>query len=140
MNLLNKILKALYVALANTIIYSFLLLPLSLWINAIDFLASQYNKKKVIQRYLASEMKVLSWLTLFFNSLIFLSYIFGILLIISLFFKDMSFDEIKGKFVFLFLISYFAPIILSFIKEIISLQLLTYFKLENIENNTSPNE
>jgi len=85
-------------------------------------------------------MKVLSWLSLFFNILIFFSYILGISLMFSLFFKGFSTDEIWNKFFFILIVSYFSPILLSFFKEMISLKLLTYFKLENIDNNTKEKE
>ena len=140
MNLVKKISKALYISFIGIVIYTIFILPLKIWLNSVDFLSNQYDEKDFIKRFLLSEMKVLSWLSLLFNILIFFSYILGISLMLSLFFKGFSIDEIWSKFVFVLVTSYFAPILLSFFKEIISLKLLTYFKLENIDSNTKEKE
>ena len=136
MNLLKKISKAFYISFIGIVIYSIFILPLKIWLNSVDYLSNQYDEKDFIKRFSLSEMKVLSWLSLLFNILIFFSYILGISLMLSLFFKGFSIDEIWSKFVFVLVTSYFSPILLSFFKEIISLKLLTYFKLENIDSNT----
>lgn len=140
MDLIKKVAKALYVSFVGTIIFTIFVLPLAIWLNSIDFLSNQYDEKYLTKRFSSSEMKVLSWLTLFFNSLIFISYILGVGLMVSLFFKGFSTDEIRNKLIFVLVISYFSPILLSFFKEMISLKLLTYFKLENIEGNTKRKE
>lgn len=136
MNFIKKVLTALYMSFSGIIVFSVLILPFKIWLSSLDFLVNQYNEKNYIKRFSSSEMKVLSWITLFLNCLIFLSYILGIGLIISLFFKGFAADEIWGKSVFILFASYFSSIFFSFFKELISLKLLTYFKLENIENET----
>ena len=140
MNVIKKIAQAFYISIVGIFIYTIIILPLKIWLNSVDFLSSQYEEKTVIKRFLLSEMKVLSWLTLFFNILIFFSYLIGISLIISLLFKGFSKEEIASKFIFVFITSYFSPILLSFFKEMISLKLLTYFKLESIDSNTKEKE
>ncbi len=133
----KKLLKALYTALFGLTFYSLVSLPLNIWLSSAEYLSLQYDEKNLTRRFASSEMKVLGWLGLFFNSLIFLSYILGVLLIISLFFKNFPAEEIMGKMFFVGMVSYFSPIALSFFKEMISLRLLMYFKLENIEENTA---
>jgi len=133
-------LQALFTSLFGLAFYTLISLPLNIWLGATEYLARQYDPKNLNRRFASSEMKVLAWLGLFFNSLIFLSYPLGISLIISLFFKGFPPGEIIGKFIFVLLTAYFMPIILSFFKEMISLRMLIYFKLENIDENTRTEE
>ncbi len=133
MKTLVQIMKAVYVSFIGIFVYTFVIFPLKIWLSSVDFLKNQYDQGDIILRFSLSEMKVLSWISLFFNIVIFLSYLIGIGLIFSLFFKDFSEEELWGKFIFVFIVSYFSPILLSFVKEMISLRLLTYFKLENLD-------
>lgn len=108
-------------------------LPWTIWMTNVNFLERLYGKNGVEKEYLNSEIKVLSWLNLFLSGIILLSYPIGIGLIISLFFKGYYWENIFGKLFFLSIITYFSPLVISFIKEITSLSLLKYFRLESIE-------
>jgi len=108
-------------------------LPWTIWMANVNFLEKLYGKFGVEQDYLNSELKVFSWLNLFLSSIIFLTYPIGIGLIISLFFKGFNWENIFGKLFFLSIVTYFSPLVTSFIKEKISLNLLKYFRVESIE-------
>lgn len=131
-NLFN-FLKALAVAISTLFIFSLILLPWRVWSDSFHFLSKLSNDQGFIKKYLHSELKVFSWVTLFITCLIFLMYPTGLILIISLFFKGFQFGVIIGKMFFLFMVTYFGPILLTFIKELFSLTLLKYFKLESLD-------
>lgn len=136
MTFFTKIIQAIYLSNLCLISYSMFVLPLKIWLSSLEFLNNQCKEGNAIRRYSASEMKVLSWIPLFLNSLIFLAYLIGLGLIISLFFKGFTPNKIWNKFLIILITSYFSPIMLSLLKELVSIRLLTYFKLEEIADNT----
>ena len=126
------ILKALYIALKTIFIFSIFLLPWRIWWDNTKFLTRTYENKNFENKYLNSELKIINWISLFMSGVIFLMYPSGIILIISLFFKGFTLGSIFGKMFFLFMITYFGPMLLELIKEIFSISLLKFFKLESI--------
>lgn len=114
--------------------YSILLLPLKIWLDSYKYLQHLFKQDNYIKQFLNSEIKVFSWIPLFLNCLIFLMYPLGITLIISLFFKGFTFDYLKSKLIFLIFVSYFGPLLLALVKEMMNIMLLKYFKIENIED------
>ncbi len=128
-----NLLKATYVSLKIIFIFSIFLLPWRIWWDNAQFLVKTYENKHFENKYLNSELKIMSWINLFLSGLIFLMYPIGIMLVISLFFKGFVFHNILRKMFFLAIFSYFSPLIWSLIKEMFSLSLLKFFKMENIE-------
>ena len=128
-----NLLKAACVSLKTIFIFSIFLLPWRIWWDNAQFLVKTYENKHFENKYLNSELKIMSWINLFLSGLIFLMYPIGVLLIISLFFKGFAYHNILGKMFFLAIVSYFGPLLLALIKEFFSLSLLKYFKMENIE-------
>lgn len=132
---LFKFFKALFVSIRMVILMTFFRLPWFIWYDNMNILERIYSKSGSEKQYLKSELKVFSWLSLFLSGIIFLSYPIGIGLIISLFFKGFNWENIFGKLFFLSTVTYFSPVIFSFIKEVLSLSLLKYFRIESIEEN-----
>lgn len=132
-NIFLKFFKALFVSIRMVFIMTIFRLPWSIWIENMGLLEGIYSKPGTEKHYLKSELKVFSWLHLFLSGIIFLTYPIGIGLIISLFFKGFSWENIFGKLFFLTVLTYFSPVILSFIKESVSLRLLKYFRIESID-------
>lgn len=128
-----KIYKALIISVRMVFLMTCLRLPLTIWMVNVNFLERLYGKFGVEKDYLNSELKIFSWLNLFLSGIIFLTYPIGLGLIISLFFKGFNWENIFGKLFFLSIATYFSPLVLSFIKEVISLSLLKYFRIESIE-------
>ncbi len=138
-SLLFNFFKAFYIALMTLIPFSIIKMPWKVWHDSYKYLATLYDRKNFENKFLNSELKMISWITLFLTCLIFIMYPIGISLITSLFFKGIEWSAILDKMVFLFFVTYFGPLLLTLFKEILSLALLKYFKLESIDENTKGN-
>lgn len=135
-NVLKQVAKALYVLVYMTVIYLLFVLPWTVWSHSLKRLASYFDEGDTIERFNASEIKLITFIIFLFDALIFSSYLVGVVLIISLVIKAFFGMAILSKTVFVFLVSYFSPLLLSLLKETLSLFVIIYFKLEGIEENT----
>lgn len=135
----NAIVSSLFLVILNIFI-----MPFNIWLGATERL-SNLRESGIISEMRKTELIVLSWLKLLFDSIIFLVYILAPILIIIEIVIALSSPYMPsfGIMVFGILSSlvtiYFSTIILSFIKEIISIVLIQVTKTERIEENTRKN-
>ncbi len=136
MNKLQEFVAAMLTAFRILFWMSLVMMPLQVWRDSYNYLLQLSHKDHFIQKFMHSELKVISWINLLLSSLIFLMYPIGIGLMISLFFKGFDRDNIMNKMSFLFMVSYFGPVVLALLREAVTLTLLRYFKLEQIADNS----
>lgn len=133
----NAVVSSLFLVILNVFV-----MPFNIWLGATERL-NNLRESGIISEMRKTELIVLSWLKLLFDSIIFLVYILAPIIIIIQIIIALSspFMRETGGAVFGIILSslvgiYFSPIILSFIKEIISIALIQVTKIEKIEENT----
>jgi len=136
-NIINALVSALFLIFINLFV-----MPYNIWVGAAKRL-STLRELGLSSQMQKTEFVVFNWLKLLFDSLIFLVYviaplIFIIGIIVSL--SDPYMRSAGGFFVLrniVFLVmSYFLPLFLSLIKELLSIALVQVMKIEQIEENT----
>jgi len=116
------------------IVAAIFILPWSIWIGATVRMGKLFEEGGIILNLRKSEAIVVNWLKYFFDGLIFMSYVVGIVItLIGLVFGEW---KIQGAFLVL-AVSYILPLGLGLIKEfLLVLPFGKYVKLEEIADNT----
>lgn len=124
-NFSNLLKSALIHFLYNFFVYYLFVLPFDLWKKAISRLADQREKGALRMSEIKTQWPFLSFLKVFliefmFDGVILISYILGPILAIVLWISSESFTTFIGCIV----MSYYAPIFLSLLRDVFILSLL----------------
>ena len=109
------------------------IIPVTIWKGAQERL-NILGQDSINNSFRKTEMIVFNWFKTLFDSLIFLSWPIMIIVAISVGASTYRGGE---KVLPILILGYFTPIILSFLKESISIGLIMVLKVEQIERNTS---
>ena len=110
------------------------LIPFNIWRGSMERL-SALKGSGILEELRSTELMVFNWFKYLFDSLIFLSYLLvpiSVIVVANAIHSRYMGAVIVGTIVY----TYFSPILLSFIKELISLALIQTLKIEKIEENT----
>ncbi len=128
----KRFLNALLAFLVVNILAGLFILPWSVWVATTVRLGKLFEGHGIMISLRKSEAVVLNWLRMFFDGLIFISYVVGFLIALY-----GLFDDGFLTFFTVILISYIAPFVLSLVKEVlVVLPFGKYLKLEEIAENT----
>tara|TARA_Y100000746_G_scaffold231858_1_gene246850 strand:- start:759 stop:1148 length:390 start_codon:yes stop_codon:yes gene_type:complete len=121
----NAILKGLFV----DIIFNYLKLPLKIVGSSVSKINSSDGSN-------SSEFVVLVWFKNFLDAIIVLFYPIAVIYIIWMYFElgDYFYYE---DFIYSVIATYFGPISIGFVKEILSIAIVKITKIEQIEKNTN---
>ncbi len=132
---MDDLIQALKASLFLVIVNVFIM-PYNVWIGAVQRL-SELQKTGIVAELRKTELAVLNWLKLVFDSAIFFTYVLAPIVIIV----EMAQVTRSGGRIFTMILGtlitiYFLPLLLSLVKELITLALVQVRKLEQIEENT----
>ena len=121
----NAILKGLFV----DIIFNYLKLPLKIVGSSVSKINSSDGSN-------SSEFVVLVWFKNFLDAIIVLFYPIAVIYIIWMYFELGEYFYYQG-FIYSVIATYFGPISIGFVKEILSIAIVKITKIEQIEKNTN---
>ncbi len=136
---MDDLLQALKASLFLVIVNVFIM-PYNVWMAAVQRL-SELQKTGIVAELRKTELAVLNWLKLVFDSAIFFTYVLAPIVIIVEMAQAPRYVTRSGGRIFTMILGtlitiYFLPLLLSLVKELITLALVQVRKLEQIEENT----